>query len=98
MAASARVTHQSYGNLSQDVRQLTRQFPESTRGALATVQAVQALGLTAKGQEGQVGTLSKQMERLSKATGEAAPALAQDFGQLTREMASLDPKRVQNFA
>lgn len=98
MAAATRVTHQSYGQLSQDVRSLTRQFPESTRGALATVQAVQALGVTAKGQEGQVGALSKQLERLSAATGEAAPALANDFGQLTREMSSLDPARVQKFA
>lgn len=98
MAAATKVTHQSYAQLSSDVRMLSRDLPVTTREALATVQAVQALGLTAKGQEGQVGKLADQMERLGKVTGQTGPEVAAGFGQLTREMASLDPARVQKFA
>lgn len=98
LAASARVTHQSLRDLTGGVRDLARQFPIGTQSAIATVQAVQGLGLSARSQVPQIAALSRQMTMLSGATGELGPALATSFGQLNRQMASLDPTRVGKFA
>src|SRR4051794_35530030 len=91
--ATAVAAGQSIKALEGDVQRMARTFPIGTSGAVEMVRAVQSLGASQK----QVGPLAATMEKLSAATGSFGPQLATSFGQLNRQMGSLDPQRVQRF-
>lgn len=95
--AKARVTGQSQAQLSAGVKQLARDFPIGISGAVQATAAVQALGLSSSQQVPQIRALSREFVQLGGATGESIPALATSFGQLNRQLASLDPSRVGRF-
>lgn len=98
IAATASVTGQSYRGLRGDVESLTRSLPGGVQQMAATVQATQALGLSQRSQVGQIRAIASETTKLAAATGTYAPAMTQQFGQLNRQLASLDPSRLARFS
>lgn len=98
LAATSAVTGQSIRGFRGEVEGLARSMPGGTAQVIATVSAVQQLGLSARSQQPQIAALSNEFIQLGAAVGESAPGMATQFGQLNRELASLDPTRLSRFA
>lgn len=95
-AATAAVTGQSTNKLGVGIRQLAREFPGGTNQALQTVSAITQLGVSAKGTEGNVISLSKTMMQLQQSTGGSSTDFAAGMIQLERTFGDkgIDPKKV----
>lgn len=98
LAATASATGQSLGGLRSEVQLLSRQLPGGTQAMIAAVTQVEALGVTSKNQRGQVQGLTTDFVRLGAATSTSVPQITQDFGQLNRQLSSLDPTRVSKMS
>jgi TP901 family phage tail tape measure protein len=100
LAATQAVAGQSSSKLSATIRQMARDMPIGQRSAQQIVETVNQLGISGKGSEGHIASLSKTIGKLQGATGEFGPALAQGITQIDRAFGNqnLDPKRLSATA
>ena len=89
LAAAQAVTGQSARRLTSEMNSLARTFPLGQRGAEALVGSITRAGVTAKGTEGQVGSLAKQFAQLGAATGESADQLATGMIKFQRSFGNM---------
>ena len=99
-AAVATTTGSSYEKLTEQAKQLARDFPIGRQAAVQVVGQFTQMGVAGKGAEEQIGRLSKTVVQLSGATGEGPQQLAEGMTNLARATGNttLDPARFAKMA
>ena len=84
----------NFKDLSKQVRQMAREMPGGLNNAIAQVDALAKMGVTANKN---LVPLAVTMSRIGAANGEMGPQLTQSFAQLNRTFKSLDVTSVDRI-